>query len=144
MKVALQWSALSQLRWQELAVRFVIGGAATAATGLIAEHFGPLVGGLFLSFPVIFPAGATLLEKHQIERKRRAGLDGRRSGRKAVALDAQGAALGACGLGCFGLIAWRLLSHYPTAMVLGLAAAGWLVTAMLLWWLRKKHALTCL
>jgi hypothetical protein len=34
----------------------------------------PVVGGLFLAFPAIFPASATLIEKHVRERKEKAGL----------------------------------------------------------------------
>ena len=38
----------------------------------------PVVGGLFLAFPAIFPASATLIEKHGRERKEKAGLAGAR------------------------------------------------------------------
>jgi hypothetical protein len=37
------------------AIRFVIGGLITTATGLVARKFGPVVGGLFLAYPAIFP-----------------------------------------------------------------------------------------
>jgi len=36
----------------------------TVIAGLIAFRFGPVVGGLFLAFPAIFPASATLIERH--------------------------------------------------------------------------------
>jgi Protein of unknown function (DUF3147) len=81
----------------EHVVRFVLGGAVTVAAGLIARHWGPVVGGLFLAFPAIFPAGATLLEEHEVQKKAKIGCDGRRRGRDA-ALDA----LGAVGLGPSG------------------------------------------
>jgi hypothetical protein len=35
----------------------------TAIPGWIASKYGPVVGGLFLAFPAIFPASATLVEK---------------------------------------------------------------------------------
>jgi hypothetical protein len=57
-------SALGQTRWYEYLVRFVLGGAMTVVAGLIAARFGPVIGGLFLAFPAIFPASATLIEKH--------------------------------------------------------------------------------
>ena len=92
-------SALRQTRWYEYLVQFVLGGAMTVVAGLIAARFGPAVGGLFLAFPAIFPASATLIEKHVRERKEKAGLSGARRGKEAAALDAGGAALGSFGLG---------------------------------------------
>ena len=45
----------------------------------------PAEGGLFLAFPAIFPASATLIEKHVWQRKERAGLPGARRGKEAAA-----------------------------------------------------------
>jgi len=45
--------------------RFVFGGMVTALAGLVADHYGPILGGLFLAFPGIFPAGVSLVEKHK-------------------------------------------------------------------------------
>src|SRR5262249_16917747 len=45
------FSSLRNARWWQFAVRFVLGGAVTACTGLVAQHWGPIIGGLFLSFP---------------------------------------------------------------------------------------------
>jgi hypothetical protein len=39
-------------------------------------EWGPAVVGLFLAFPAIFPASATLIEKHERQRKQRQGLTG--------------------------------------------------------------------
>jgi hypothetical protein len=66
----------------------------TVVAGLIAARFGSVTGGLFLAFPAIFPASATLIEKHVRERKEKAGLPGARRGKEAAALDAPG---GLCG-----------------------------------------------
>jgi hypothetical protein len=63
-------------RWHEYAVRFFFGGLITAATGLIARNFRAVIGGLFLAFPAIPPASATLLEKHEREKKDHLGLHG--------------------------------------------------------------------
>jgi len=76
------FSALKQARWYQFALRFALGGAITAATGLVARHWGPVIGGLFLSFPAIFPASATLLERHQSRKKQQAGIRCQRRGRK--------------------------------------------------------------
>ena len=55
-------------------------GAATVLTGLISSRYGASIGGLFLAVPAIFCASATPIKKHEIRRKREAGLDGRRRG----------------------------------------------------------------
>ena len=106
-------SGLRQTRWHEYLIRFVLGGAMTVVAGLIAARFGPVVGGLFLAFPTIFPASATLIEKHVRERKEKAGLPGARRGREAAALDAAGAALGSVGLAAFGIVVLLMIAESP-------------------------------
>jgi len=129
-------SALRQTRWYEYLIRFVLGGAMTVIAGLIAARFGPVVGGLFLAFPAIFPASATLIEKHVRERKAKAGLSGARRGKEAAALDAVGAVLGSFGLAAFGLVIWLLFERSaPLALVL--ATAAWLAIAVLAWRARR-------
>ena len=73
MDVRIDLSTLRQTQWYEYALRFLFGGLITAVAGLIAKHFGPAVGGLFLAFPAIFPASATLIEKHERQRAQRDG-----------------------------------------------------------------------
>lgn len=136
---AVNFSSLKDARFSQFAVRFALGGAVTACTGLVAQHWGPVVGGLFLAFPAIFPASATLIEGHQTEKKRKAGMDGRVRGRKAAALDAAGAVFGGCGLACFGCVAWLLLPGHSAAFALGLSGLTWLCVAISLWWIRH-HA----
>ena len=129
-------SALRQTRWYEYLVQFVLGGAMTVVAGLIAARFGPAVGGLFLAFPAIFPASATLIEKHVRERKEKAGLSGARRGKEAAALDAGGAALGSFGLAAFGLVIWLMIVQSP-AWALVFAAASWLAVAVLAFQVRR-------
>jgi len=69
MKISLDLSALGETRWYEYALRFAFGGAVTVAAGLIANKWGPGVGGLFLAFPAIFPGSANLVEKHKKQKK---------------------------------------------------------------------------
>jgi hypothetical protein len=88
MIVHLNLPALRETHWYEYLIRFVLGGAMTVITGLIAARFGPIIGGLFLAFPAIFPASVTLVEKHVRQHKENAGLSGVRRGREAAALDA--------------------------------------------------------
>lgn len=136
MIVQFKLSALAQTRWYEYFVKFVLGGTMTVVAGLIAARFGPVVGGLFLAFPAIFPASATLVEKHVRERKEKAGLSGARRGKEAAALDAAGAALGSFGLAAFGLMIWLLIEAYPY-WALVVAAISWLAVAILTWQVRR-------
>jgi len=73
MIIRLSLGALKQMRWKELGLRFTLGGVLTAATGMIAMKFGPVIGGLFLAFPAILPASLTLVEKHEVQKKRITG-----------------------------------------------------------------------
>jgi hypothetical protein len=137
MLIRLKWSSLQQSRWYECLVRFGLGGLATVLAGAIAKHFGPELGGLFLAFPAIFCASATLIEKHERDRKKKAGLEGYRRGTNAAALDAAGAGLGSVGLGVFGFAVWGL-AWRGSLTALALASAAWLLTSILLWRLRSR------
>ena len=110
----------------------------TVAGGLIARQWGPVLGGLFQAFPANFPASATLSESHEMQRKRQIGRDGRNRGRKAAALDALGATLGAIGLAAFAMVLWRFLPAHSSWAALALAVAAWAVVSGLLWILRKR------
>jgi hypothetical protein len=136
MIVQLNPSALRETHWYEYLIRFALGGAVTVVAGLIAARFGPVVGGLFLAFPAIFPASATLIEKHVRRHKEKAGLSGVRRGREAAALDAAGAALGSLGLAAFALVIWLLIERSP-ALALVLATPAWLTVAVLAWTVRR-------
>ena len=138
MSVTANFASLKTTKPHEYAIRFVAGGLITAATGLIAQKFGPVVAGLFLAFPAIFPASATLIAKHEKERKQKAGYDGTRRGRAAAAADAAGTSLGCIALLAFALIVWRLLPTTTPWLVLPLAAITWAGTAVILWRLRQK------
>ena len=129
--------ALRQTRWYEYLIRFILGGTMTVVAGVIAGRFGPLIGGLFLAFPAIFPASATLIEKHVRERKERAGLPGARRGREAAALDAVGAMLGSFGLAAFGLVIWLMIAQ-SASWALVLSSAWWLAVAVLAWQARRR------
>ena len=140
MSVRLDLSALRQIKWYEIVLRFLFGGLATVATGLIAKSFGPVVGGLFLAFPAIFPATATLVEKHVKEKKRVASIDGVDRARCAVALEARGATMGSIGLICFAIVVWRFLSGGAEWLILLSALLAWTATAILLWQICRLSA----
>jgi hypothetical protein len=139
MKVSANFSALKKTKWYEYAVRFLLGGTVTVLAGLLAKHYGPVFGGLFLAFPAIFPASATLVDKHERRKKQRAGIPQTLRGRQVAGVDAAGAALGSLGLATFASIIWKLLPLWNVAMVFIGAVSAWLCVSCALWWLRKKH-----
>ena len=126
-------TALGKTKWWEVGIRFLFGGAITVIAGLLARKFGPAFGGLFLAFPAIFPASATLVEKHEQEKKRQAGIEHSVRGRKAAALDANGAAWGAIALLSFACVVWKLVPRWNTVLVLLVAVVVWLFVAVLAW-----------
>lgn len=132
---------LKGIKPHEWALRFVFGGLCTMAAGLIAARWGPAVGGLFLAFPAIFPAGASLIEQHEIEHKRRAGMDGTIRGRMVAGVDAAGAALGAIGLAAFAATVWKALPEHQVWLSIGAATVVWLLVSVALWLLRKSKLL---
>jgi Protein of unknown function (DUF3147) len=133
MRVHFDFSALRKIRWYEYAVRFLFGGVITAATGLVAKHFGAVVGGLFLAFPAIFPASVTLVAKYEQDKKQKVGVDGAARAKMAAALDARGAAMGTFGLGIFAMVVWKLLPIWNSLAVLSLAILSWLTVSILIW-----------
>jgi hypothetical protein len=139
MKIKVDLASLLRIQWHEYLVRFLLGGAITVVTGLIAKTWGPVVGGLFLAFPAIFPASATLLDKHERDKKRKAGIPSTIRGRLAVGLDARGAALGSVAMGTFALLVWKALPRHNAAVVLGGALLVWMIVAAGIWRLRKLH-----
>jgi hypothetical protein len=136
MMVHAKWSALRQSRWYEYLLRFALGGLTTVIAGVIADRWGPQAGGLFLAFPAIFCASATLIEKHERERKQQHGLQGHRRGTDACALDAAGAAIGSGGLAAFAIAVWLLAGSYGF-LSLVFASLAWLAVAIAGWRLRR-------
>ena len=135
--VRLSLSSLREGRWYEYCVRFVLGGAATVLTGAVSSAFGASVGGLFLALPAIFCANATLIEKHEIRRKRESGLSGRRRGQEAAALDAAGAVLGAVGMLAFAIVFRTLIDRSVMGAFVG-ASLAWLVVSVAAWFVRRS------
>jgi hypothetical protein len=135
--VGFSLSSLKEGHWYEYLIRFVLGGIATVVTGIISSRFGVSVGGLFLALPAIFCASATLVEKHEIRRKRDVGLSGERRGQKAAAVDAVGAGLGAFGMLAFGVVFWLLVKASVAAAFI-LASLAWLVVSVAAWLVHRK------
>jgi hypothetical protein len=138
MKVKIDTGALRDSKWYEYVLRFAFGGTITALAGIIAKHYGPEVGGLFMAFPAIFPATATLLEDEQRRRKQDEGMNGTIRGRMVAGVDAYGASMGAIGLALFAVVVWRRLPHSSLAVVLGEATLLWLAASIFIWIMREK------
>lgn len=135
---------LKQIRWQQYAIRFALGGAITAIAGLLADKFGPAVGGLSLAFPAIFPASVTLIEQSERSRKHEKGMHGDDRARAAAAIETYGAALGSLAMACFAATVWLLLPGHRPILVLPLATLFWMLCAVAVWaalrW-RRHHLL---
>jgi hypothetical protein len=136
-RISFNLSSLRETRGHEYIVRFVFGGLCTAIAGVIAKRYGPGIGGLFLAFPAIFPASATMIENHEKKRKAEVGADGTVRGRLAAGIDASGAALGCVGLAAFALIVWRSLMLHSASGVIAVAVVSWATISYLLWEIRK-------
>jgi Protein of unknown function (DUF3147) len=138
MQIKVDPSALRQTKLHQYAVRFAFGGLITAIAGVIAKKYGAGVGGLFLAFPAIFPASATLIEEHEERRKEKHGLAGTERGREAASIDAAGAAMGSIGLQVFALLVWQFMPSHAHWLVLSVATLSWLTASVLIWQLRKR------
>ena len=138
MQIKVDFSVIGQTRWHEYAIRFLFGGLITAVAGIIAKKFGAGIGGLFLAFPAIFPASATLIEKHEKQKKEEEGLQGTQRGREAASVDAAGSAMGSAGLLVFASIVWQFVPRYSTWIVLMGATVAWLTVSVLIWHVRKR------
>ena len=138
MQIKVDLSGLQQTQWHEYALRFFFGGLITAIAGVIAKEFGAVVGGLFLAFPAIFPASATLIEKHEKQKKEGEGLQGTQRGREAASIDAAGSAMGSLGLLVFALLVWKFMPSHKPWLVLNGATLAWLTVSVLTWYVRKR------
>jgi hypothetical protein len=118
-KPSFEPAALRKTRPWEYVVRSVFGGVVTAATGLVAHQFGPVVGGLFLAFPAILPASLTLVEQHD--------------GREQAAEHARGACLGSIGLAAFALVVWRTAATWPGGLAIAVATLAWAGVSVAAW-----------
>lgn len=137
MLIKADFSVLRTAKWQEYGIRFLVGGLITAAAGLVSKEFGPSIGGLFLAFPAIFPASATLVEKHVAEQEQKHG-GGVRRGRQVAGVEAAGAAMGSIGLLSFAAAFRILVTRLDPWWVFLLAALAWTVVSGSAWALRRR------
>jgi hypothetical protein len=119
------------------ALRFGMGGAVTVCTALIAQAWGPKIGGLSLALPAILPTGIALIAKLQNE-KVGPGARGDRA-RRAAVVEAAGASIAGLGLIVFALVVWRSVVHWPASITLPVATAAWAAVALIAWFARKAR-----
>jgi len=80
---------------------------------------------------------ATLIEKHEIRRKREVGVAGERRGQMAAAVDAAGAALGALGMVAFAIVFSLMVESSIVVAFIG-SSLAWLVVSVAAWRVRRK------
>ena len=135
MRVRPDLAPLRQTQWHGHVLRFAAGGLATVATGLVAKALGPVVGGLFLAFPAIFPIGLATAERLQ-DRQAGPGARGDRA-RRAGICQAVGAAAGCVGLAAFAMVAWSTLGRWPVPVAFAAATLAWVACAFGAWAARR-------
>jgi hypothetical protein len=134
-RIRIDVSGLRHTQWYGHVLRFAVGGAVTVATGLVGKAAGPVIGGLFLSFPATFPVGLVMIERLE---NRAAGPTSRgHRARRAALSEAVGATLGAFGLSAFALVVWRGSGHTAAAIALASAGAAWALVALATWYGRR-------
>ncbi len=103
----------------DLLIRFGFGAAISALAGVVSVLAGSEPGGILLAFPAILPATLTLIEKEESERQ-------------AEDFDV-GSILSAAALASYAIVAWQYVDEGSTPVVLAVATAIWLLTAVVLY-----------
>jgi hypothetical protein len=138
MRIRLKFDSLKESKPMEYVFRFAFGGVVTVLAGLVADHYGPVLGGLFLAFPGIFPAGVSLVEKHKTLRERAEGKLGVWSARGQASVEATGASIGTLGLMGFAVVLWQGLPTHNFLLMLFTATGTWIAVSSLFWWTRER------
>jgi hypothetical protein len=138
MRLNLKFVSLKETKPTEYVSRFVFGGVVTVLAGFVADHYGPVLGGLFLAFPGILPAGVSLVEKHKTLREKAEGKLGTWSARGQASVEAAGASVGTLGLMGFAVVLWQGLPTHNFLFMVLTAAGTWIVVSWLFWWTRER------
>lgn len=136
--IRFQPAKLKSTQPSEYLWRFLFGCAVTLLAGLIGKWAGPVVGGIFLAFPGIFPPGISFVEKEQQQKAQKAGVQGQGQARAVSSIHAAGTSAGALALITFALVVWRALGHLKPIETLLLATLAWFAVSFAAWWLRER------
>jgi hypothetical protein len=138
MRIGFKLDSLKETKPTEYVSRFVFGGVVTVLAGFVADYYGPVLGGLFLAFPGIFPAGVSLVEKHKTLREKAEGKVGLWSARGQASVEATGASVGTLGLMGFAMVLWQGLPTHSFLLILLTATGTWIAVSSLCWWTRAR------
>lgn len=111
--------AVRQMGKRQALIRFAAGAGASLLAALVSQFAGSRVAGPLLALPAILIASLTLIADDD--------------GVRAAVDDARGAVCGGIGLIAFAVVAWQLLGHLPTAVVLLLATGAWAAVSLLVY-----------
>ena len=139
MRLRVQTASLRATTPMQYAQRFLFGGLVTVVATLIADKWGPVVGGMFLAFPGIFPAGVSLVEKHKTERESQEGKVGMILARGEASVEAAGASAGTWGLAGFALVVWKESAIHSLPVMLACAGSAWVALSWVAWMVRDRR-----
>lgn len=114
--VTIQPGKLRQVRPRDLAIRFAFGATVSVVAGVISLLAGRRIGGVWLAFPAILLASATLIADEENTAE--------------ASNDIRGAAYGSVGLFAFALVATLLFGRVSWWLVLIAASAAWTFAAL--------------
>lgn len=137
-RIGADFSKLGKTKPTEYLTRFLFGCALTLFFSLVDKWAGPIIGGLFLAFPGIYPPGSSFVEKQEQERKLKSGMEGTQRARSLAAAHAVGASAGTFGLMAFATLVWLGLPRYGLTKSLLAGAVAWVALSFGAWWLREK------
>lgn len=137
-RIGCDFSKLGKTKPMEYLTRFLFGCALTLLFSLISKWAGPVIGGLFLAFPGIYPPGSSFVEKKEEERKEQAGMHGTQRARSLASAHAVGASAGTFGLMGFAAAVWLGLPRFGLAPSLAAGTLAWLVLSFGAWALRER------
>lgn len=137
-RIGFAFSKLAKTKPSAYLSRFLFGVALTLTFSLVTKWAGPVIGGLFLAFPGIYPPGSSYVEKQEEERKEAAGLHGTLRARTLASAHAVGASAGCFGLLGFSAIVWLGLPHMSLLLTLATATLAWFVLSTGAWALRER------
>lgn len=137
-RIGCDFSKLAKTRPTEYLTRFLFGVALTLLFSLITKWAGPVIGGLFLAFPGIYPPGSSFVEKKEEERKEQAGMHGTIRARTLASAHAAGASAGTFGLMAFAAIVWLGLPRFGLPISLAAGTVAWFGLSGAAWVLRER------